>query len=707
MKATPFSTEPYYPMLLSNGQDGIFVNYTGTNVMPISGHNCMYETLNVPCGWYKASSRAHTKRAISQVLRACTHVEILGGAAMPRNYEQEMDAKRGILVTKLLFGQEMHLTVESFLTDDGLWCEKLTVEKCPDAYKPRLGFGLIRTYTGCEWSELLDVPTMDVEVEKEAFHFTYNLKGAKGLGALWPSEPFCETSETKDYFYKDATGKALGMFGAVREGMVFSRILTCVDETECEDVQKEFKRREEIAKQGYEKIKESHIVRYTKRTNGTWISVPDEKVQKIYDMSRYTVSGSFNRKSGVPLLGLLPHLWGGGLHCSYDANFIIQALLRTGDTDAAQKYEKFFVAQGEQGKKALENINFSGTAFTGWTDCKGRFGRLNKQLEDWLLYEKPMFTCCEILNRYYVWKFSDKNLDAKTQNLLKDALTFFEEHLLFEADGRKHLKNVEAGTEGDFEVEADTFTIIVLAAALRGISEMLSMPSVKVLADELMLDLKENYREDGMLLPFKNAPYSAMVTDYYMYTLPHPVAGNCLDKAKEESQTPWGYDGGSTTEEKRHWPWSDSRNAICYTHEGRSADAMRHIVDMPRYSSALGAIPEYIRMDGLPVNYFYTTPHALVIWALHDAFAHVREDEVRLLWGMTDAWQDFSCQNLHLENQLSVTMDVKGGKLQKVEFFNKTNQDICMRLSANPVFCHADFPTECTVRAGSTYTYEA
>lgn len=706
MKATPFSKEPYYPMLLSNGQEGILVNYTGTNVMPHSGHNCMYETLNVSCGLYKASSRAHTGRAISQILRACTHVEIFGGSAMPKFYEQELDARTGILTTKLLFGNEMHLTVESFLTDDGLWGEKLVLEKCPASYNPKLGFGLGRTYTGCEWTELLDAPSMCVDAKKEVFRFSYNLKGAKGIGALWPSEPFYEVSETKDYYYKDATGKALGMFGTVFEGMEFSRILTCVDETECEDIQKEFKRREQIAEKGYEAVKKAHVIKYTKRMGGTWVSVPDEDLQKIYDMSRYTVQGSFNRQNGAPLLGILPHLWEGGLHCSYDANFIIQALLRVGDTDAAEGYKKFFISQGEKGKNALKNINFSGAAFTGWTDCRGGFTRPNKKLEDWLLYEKPMFTCCEILSRYYVWKFSGEKLDAKTETILHDALHFIEEHLLFEQGGRKHLKNIEAGTEGGFKVEADTFTIIVLAAALRGVSEMLSLPSIASVADELMKDIEGNYREDGMLLPFKNAAYLGMTPDYYIYTLPNPVAGNCLDKEKEENKTPWGYDGGTTTEEKRHWPWFDSRFAICYTHEGRNEEAMEHLLHMSKYCSALGAIPEYIRMDGLPVNYYYTTPHALVLWALHDAFAHVKGDEVRLLWGMTDVWKDFSCDKLHLENRLTVTLTVENGVLRKMEFYNKAKSDISIKLLVNAAFCPSDMPDTITIRAKEIFTFE-
>jgi len=223
----------------------------------------------------------------------------------------------------------------------------------------------------------------------------------------------------------------------------------------------------------------------------------------------------------------------------------------------------------------------------------------------------------------------------------------------------------------------------------------------------VLLDLAGNYREDGTLMPYRNAPYTAGgQMDYYLYTLPEPIDIVSVDNALRAGKTPWGYTFEQTTEEKRHWPWIHPRAAICYANEKRSEDAMMHLCSIPNYASSMGAIPEYIRIDGLPVNYWYTTAHGLAVCAVHDAFAHVRKEELRLLWGMTNAWQEFSCKKLHLENGLCVSISVKGGVLCKLELYNKTDENKTVNLSVNHAFCPAHFPKSCTVRAKEAFVFE-
>ncbi len=705
MKATPFSKEPYYPIALSNGQDGVVVNYTGTNFCPVSGHNLYAESLGVSCGWYKASTRAHTGRPVTQVVRACIHAEVFDSACTPSHYEQSMDAKTGILTTKLTFAKEIHVTVESFLTDDGLWGEKLTVDKCPPSFSPRFGFGVLYPNCGYAWLKHRDESVLDMKISCNEISFTYKLGDLSGIGALIPSVPFPSVSQSPDSYY-NPDGVGIGMYGDVREGAVYSRIMICIDETECKDIHAEFERRKKIAAEGYEAVKMAHIAANKARKQDTWVSVPDERVQGVYDISRYDIDTNYNRTSGAISLGIFPHLWAGALHCSYDANFIIMALMQSGNREAAEKYKEFFISQGEMGREALQKINMEGTAFSGWTDCFGNFGRKGPDLTSWLTSYKSMFVCCEIINRYFVWKYGDRTLDAKTEAILRDVLLFIENNLLIKTEEGFRLKNVKSGTENGLDVEADTSTVLMLAAALNGASEMLSDPKYTRLANEIKEPLKENYREDGVLMPYKDATHTAGgQMDYYIYSMPDAIGIESVDAALKEGKTPWGYTFDQTSEEKRHWPWIHSRAAICYAHEGRSEDAMEHILDIPNYSSALGALPEYIRMDGLPANYWYTTSHGLAVWAIHDAFAHVKRDTVRILWGMTDKWQDFSCENLHLENRLTVSLSVRGGKLEKMELHNPTKADITVNLFANPTFAPEGLPANCTVKANESFIY--
>jgi len=705
MKATPFSKEPYYPMLLSNGQDGIVIGYCGTNVSPISGHAALYETLGVACGWYKASTRAYTKSPITQILRAVLHVEVFGAPCMASHYEQYLNPEEGVLITKLIFAKHIHVTVESFLTEDGLWGEKVTVDQCPDNADLKLGFGVLRHFCGYGWMKLQVESELFAKMDPAGVAFDYTLTDAKGRGALWASTAFDRNVYKEDY-PGGPTATALGMYDHVEEGMSFSRVLTCVDETECAEYEAEFVRREALAEKGYEAVKTDYIEKYRAQTGGCSVTVPEEKLQGVYDLSRFHVNGHYNRQSGAINLGNMPHLWGGGLHCSYDANFAIHALLNSGDLQAAEKYKQFFVEQGKLGREMLQKINVAGTAFTGWTNCFGGFARNGRDMAQWLINEKPLFVCCEVLNRYDVWKYTDQQLDEESRTVLQDVWTFLRDQILRERDGKYVLIDVKAGTEAGFDVEADTALIIYMAATLRALDAMLGENFREQIARDILESMEINYTEEGVLMPFKDAPYlGGGQMDYYIYTLPDAIDIKSVDKALEVGKTPWGYTFEQTTEEKRHWPWIHSRAAICYTHEGMHAAAMEHLLQMTNYCSAVGALPEYIRMDGLAINYWYTSAHALFVWALHDALVHVHKDELRLCYGIIDQWQDFSCKGIYLENGLNVDMEIKGGVLQRLTLQNRIDKAVTVRVKINSCF-EAELPEVCTVEAGSLKIYE-
>ena len=705
MKATPFSQEPYYPMLLSNGQDGIVIGYCGSNVSPLTGHAALYETLGVSCGWYKASTRAYTRKPITQILRALLQVEVYGAPCMASHYEQYLQPEHGVLITKLIFAKHIHMTVESFLTEDGLWGEKVTVDQCPKNSDLKLGFGILRNHSGYGWMKLQVESELFVKMDPAGAHFDYKLTDAKGRGALWADDAFDRTV-CKDEAQGGPTHTAYGMYDQVEEGMRFARILTCVDETECEDFAAEFARREALAVKGYEAVKAAYIERYREQTGGCRVQVPDEKLQSVYDVSRYHVNGHYNRQSGAINLGNMPHLWGGGLHCSYDANFALHALLSAGNLPAAEKFKAFFVKQGQLGREMLQKINVAGTAFTGWTNCFGGFARNGRDMAQWLIEEKPLFVCCEILNFYDVWRYTDHLLDAENEAVLRDVWTFLHDQILREKDGKYVLVDVKVGTEAGFVVEADTMLIIYMAAALRALDDMLGEAFREQIARDILESMEINYTEEGILLPFKDAPYlGGLQMDCYMYTLPDPIGIKSVDKALEVGKTPWGYTFEQTTEEKRHWPWIHSRAAICYAHEGRHASAMEHLLQMTNYCSALGAVPEYIRMDGLAVNYYYTSAHALLIWALHDALVHVQKDELRLCYGITEQWQDFTCEGIYLENGLIADLEVKEGAIHKLILRNRLDKAVTVRIKVNPCFA-ARLPEICTVDAGSLKIYE-
>ncbi len=699
MKATPFSKEPYYPMLLSNGQDGILIDYSGSNFCSQSGHTHFEQTLGAATGWYKASTRSSEAECIRQIIRAGFQIGLFGGPCEPDSYEQWLDAKNGVLYTDLVFQKKLKISVESFLNDDGLWCEKLTVTDCPDDWNVNLGFRIGAPISAYRDSKLKFLPTIFGKEENYGFSFSYDLDLANGVGALVTEYTF------DDIYINNSKFSCDGTYHNVKVGTTVSRVLICLDSTESENLEADFNSRLDLAKKGYNALKTSYVEQYKKRTGCTSVTLPDDKLQQVYDMSRYVIQGSQNRQSGAVLLGIQPYLWGGGIYCSYDAYFDIIALLTSGDKDVINGITKFFDAQADISEEALKKAGLSGISFTGWTDCFGNFGYIHWSITEFFLNVKPVYLCNEIINRYAVWKYGVQKTDERLAYILRQTYLFIEKHLLKKVNGRYRLINVKAGNEAGFDVEADSFTVIALTQALFAISDMLGDKSVYAVGEEVLEGIEQNYTEDGVLLPFKNAEFLAgMQTDFYIYSLPKGIPFISVEKALEKGKTAWGYDFGQPHEVYRHWPWIVGRAAICYSHEGRHAEAMQFINDLTLGATSLGALPEKIRIDGMPINYWYTSAHALAVWAIHDAFAHIHGSELRLCYGISDEWQNFSCEGICMENGITVSLKVENGILKSLKLCNNSEKALDISIKVNNCFSSA-IPQICTLEPNKEYIY--
>lgn len=711
--ATPKSKEPYYPTLLSNGQDGILVDYSGSSFVSSSGHTHYEQSLGAATGWYKGTSRAETGRPISLIMSSGIQVVLFKGLAEPNYYEQTMDCENGILTTILTFAKRVRLEVESFITDDGLWCERVKVLRCPKSWDLKLGYATIPGYSGYAWMDLTVNPGMQhPEIKDNELTFGYQILSKSGKCGMWTNRSFHETDLARNRITKEIC-KCIVMFEEFGEGEVLSRVMTCVDETETENLQDEFANRKQRAQMGYEALKEDYVKNKTANTKSAQVSLPNPQVQRVYDMGRYVVQSCQNRKSGALCLGLLPHLWGGGLYCSYDAHFTLNALLTSGYTQNIQPYKEFIYRQGEIGRQALKGLGMEGASFTGWTDCLGNFTRKGMDLGVWLLKEKPMFAAFEILNIYKIWCYTGKQTDEKLKMLLEDYALFAEKNLLQKRGNRYYMISITAGTEAEFEVETDTFTIVPLGQAFIKIGEMLKQPRYVEIGESLLESLRENCTKDGYLLPFKGAKYLAGgQMDYYLFSLPKGDAFDGLDGIKNVDKilkigkTPWGYQFDVPTEVYRTWPWYDGRAVLCYAYAGQSEKAMRHILNLPNSASSMGILPEKVRLDGLGINYWYTSPMALAVWAVNTAFAYTKGENLYLCQGFTKRWQTFSCENIHVENGLRISVSIADGKLKKLVIENIHKQAQTFNLLLNDEFTAENLPKTCTVEGKSQFVFE-
>ena len=149
MYATPFSKEQYYPMLLANGRDSILVDYSGSNFVSRNGHSHFEQHQGAPCGWYKGSHPSFSKKVpIQSIVAAGFQVILFEAPCEPDFYVQSFNPRSATLITELTFNKEIKISVESFLTDESLWCETLTVLSCPKEYDLSLGFQVSLPFSG-------------------------------------------------------------------------------------------------------------------------------------------------------------------------------------------------------------------------------------------------------------------------------------------------------------------------------------------------------------------------------------------------------------------------------------------------------------------------------------------------------------------------------------------------------------------------------
>ncbi len=702
MKATHYSKEPYYPMLLSNGIDGILVDYSGSNFASHSGHTHWEQSHGAICGWYKATSRTVTKKTEGQILRAGYQVILYNAPAEPESYEQSLDSSTGILTTRLSFAKnEVEVLVESFLTTDGLWCEKVTIEKCDPSNPPQVGFLLLDGQSGYLWMQLQTQTALHVNMGEKEMQISYDFGSFAGKGALWSDRAFAET-EKKNVAGSDAHN--LGLIGVLSQGESVSRILTIVDETECSNIDEEFEKRSRIAQKGYDAVKAAHVEAW-KNENASSVTIPDPKVAQVYEMGQYLIRSSQNPQNGATLLGIQPHLWNGGLYCAYDSIFIIKGLLTSGFIKEAEKCGKFILGLMEIGRQALAAYDMKGGASVGWTDCKGQYSQ-HRDMKEFITHFKPMYPCFDILNLYNIWNHTGRKTSEELEKALRMFLDFTE-HLTEERDGRIFLKNVMSGTEGGYESETDTWTNVALFQSIRVIGDMLNDESLIELSEILEENMACNYNEDGILLPFKDAPFiGGWQSDMSIFMMPRHLSEKNIDIGLKTCETEWGYNYDTPTETYRHWPWIPPRSVICYARLGAHKKAMEQLLKIPMGASSLGVLPEKIRIDGAPINYYYTTPAGLAVWAVNEAMCFEEEGTVCFAYGITKDWQDFSAKNIHLSNGLKADITVSGGVVKELALTNLTEAEITVNLKVNADFA-ADVPDVVTIAQGAKYSFKA
>lgn len=393
MKATPLSEHPYFPMLLTNGRDAMLTDYSGSNLCGASGHTHAEQNQGNACGWYKtAHMTIPGLKRIQSILTASLQVFFFRGIAEPRWYEQSFDPRTATLTTDLTFWTDIRLRVTCFLDADSLWCQRIELLECPEDRELTIAFSVSSPSCGMFALNLPHSFTFDAEQPEDGLQkFRYSMNGVPGGGFMLCSGGYTE-AKPGEIIYQN-----------VHAGFTAWRILSAVDQTEAEDPEAELNRRLVLAQTGYATRADLHVADWNAYFTPVTVSIPDEQLQYLFDLSRYVVRGCQHPETGMLGLGTLPSLWGGGLYDCYDSHYAYLAMMRCGDRIGPQKYLESFLNHADSGREELKKIGINGTAFAGWDDQNGRFTLEN--FEKYVTHYKPSFSVYAIFTVYWLKRF--------------------------------------------------------------------------------------------------------------------------------------------------------------------------------------------------------------------------------------------------------------------------------------------------------------
>lgn len=695
IRATPFSDEPYYPFFLANGKDCVIVDYSSSNYVSMNGHSHFERHQGTPCGWYKAFYR--NKKQIMQSLFATGVQVFLNGApAEPCFYEQCFDPFTATVSSILSFAGNVKVLVEGFLTDESLWCERVEVLEYGNDSDLKIG---CYVQAPISFIQALKLPTeysFEGHESQDSIDFDYTCGEFSGRGFVIPDKPFDELSSGI------WQGK-IGYFANVTKGFSTVRYIACCDKSESELLEH---LRIRAKNNEYGEIRRSHNRVWEEYFSKSSITLPDKRLEYEYYLSRYIVRAAQHPETGLITCGFFPNHWGGDVCCSYDADFSQKALASSGNIDEAVKYVYSYEYVAPDGYKLLSKHGMSGTTFLGWVNCLGEYINHVDPFTS-VVSTKPVYSAYVFVAVYDLWKKDKSLVSEKLLGIVRDTLEFMERYMLREENGGLYLVPVKAGTEAGFVVKVDTLTQLLYSICFKYCAEMLGEERFRSIGERLFDALSCNYDKDGALLPFENANYyGGLQFSYYLWTYPEPIDFISVEKAIESSKTHWGYSFDQTTESYRHWPWIHSMAALCCMRDGKHERAMEHISKITDGMCAIGGLPEKIRIDGAPINYWYTSTHALAVWAINDAFAFSRGgNEIILAGGFSKRFDSISCRDISVDGMLFVSYEIRNGVLEGLRIYNRSREDKTVTLTHNGNYDFGMLDGTVSIPSGGAYVY--
>lgn len=664
--ATPDSTRPYFPMLLANGRDAVLIDYSGSMMTGEPDHAHHEQNQGVLKGWYKVAHRVKRQEPILPVVQTGYHFVRDGERHEPDHFRQSFDPATAILTTTLS-ASGFHYRVETFVTADSVLVEQFEIHEVPPG-ETALEFFISEPSTGLYPMRLPVKPRTSMRADKKGgvIEYTYGLREVTGTGFLWSDRAPDRVSD-----------HALHITG-LKAGDRVTKFVMMVDGTDGVPSLAAARRRfKQLAARTARQLRTKHEKEWTEYSGKSAVQLPDEELQYLYELSTYTLRAHLHPGTGGTTVGMFPPLWGGGGVFGYDSYYLQQALLRTNHVKESGKMIGFWKLCGRHGRRMAKDIGMPGIFFPWWIFTM--LGDTNGMPRKNWLEEKRLDTCVIALQvlRHFESTGDTKELAAHW-GLVKGCLDFLLAETLLVIDDEAVIAEGQGSNES-LAVTNDTLTAMVTIKTLELAISVAPRIGKKVpgsYADalqKLRKGLAGNYK-DGVLMAYRGAEQPGVFPlTAGLYNVPQGVDRRSAMAALKQIRSPWGLDTGFPTEVYKDWPWFHFRAAIALAYLG-SDKAASYVRSGTRCNSSLGAFPEKVRIDGYGIGYWYSSPHALLAFALTALLVNDAKGAINVFPHIPASWKDVHFRDLRVPPGLLVSATMKKGKVTEVIVKNDSDE---------------------------------
>lgn len=653
---SPLAERPYFPMILGNGNDFVFIGYTGAMGGGGSHEQWVYDQATL-AGWFKSDRRGKDHRLVN--LLQCGYVIKHGlRASGIDHFTQHFDHRTATLHTDCRYAHA-RVRVQTRLTHTHHLLHRFDVT--PNAENLSLQmFIKPPSFWWCP-AQLSEPITLDTQKHGRQIHFTVSGDTLDHVtGKL--------SSDAKDATVTNTYARQPGLDIPLKSRRTFTVSLELVDHQD-RDQQTVAQRNTTLPT-----LQKTHQNQWQTYSRQSSVTLPAH-LQSIYDTSLYVSRSHQHPVTGGIPAGAYPLMWHSDIN-TFDMAFSLMAFLTANRITEARNVLKFWrhalpamheLAQsiGAEGACIMSSVTQHGESVLPLSDDP-------TQRRQQVLDAKHFLTAHAPIHVWQTYLHSgDVNILRENWDVMSDTITFLLKHVVIEKRDMAMIIR-SSGPNGKERVNGKsvhhlnpTRTLIAVIEALKSIMQAADVlgiahaPSWDRLLPKLIKGIEHN-RHDGII--GRNAAMPSPHADPCMSGLFYaPVDRVTFRSAMKRHRNSDGF---------QHWedhgyrdvPWLDLHVASTLLRLHQTDSAIKHIEHAATRTTSLAAFPEGVRPDGVYWKTWYATVHGAFTHAINILLARHDKQHVYIMHGVPVSWGDVQFKHLRVPTGLLISASRLGKK---------------------------------------------